>query len=250
MKLIPIIALSLAAFIAPLEISYAQETLRVSSTKNNAPTSYLDTKTNEWKGFMPDALRLVTKGMNYKLEFSDANNQDRPNLFRDKLVDIAATSYTPTPIRRVHSDYTIPFGTGREVVLMSKSNKQKFTKPEDFKGIMIYTTIGAGWVEALEKTGANIKILPETGMLIELLKKDPTAITMVTKAIGRDGAKKNPKLKVVDGYPAFQNSQVSFAVQKGNTVLLEKLNASIQKRLADGSLKKLVVKSGYDPLKQ
>ena len=249
MKLIPTIALSVVAIMAPLHASFAQDTLRVSSSKNNAPTAFLDVKTNEWKGFMPDALRLITKGLNYKLEFSDANNQDRPNLFRDKLVDIAATSYTPTPSRLVYSDYTISFGTGREAILMSKSNKKKFETPEDFKGTTIYTTVGAGWIEALGKTGADIKTLGETGLLIDLLKTDPTAVVMVTKAVGKDNAKKNPKLKLVTTYPAFQNSQLSFAVQKGNTALLDKLNASIKKHLADGSLKKIVAKSGYDQLK-
>jgi len=246
MKLIQISVLSVAAILAPLNLSYAQETLRVSSSKNNSPAAYLDAKTNEWKGFMLDALRLVTKGMNYNLEFADANNQDRPNLFRDKLVDIAATSYTSTPSRLVYSDFTISFGKGREVVLMSKSNKTKLITQADFKGVTLYSSVGAGWNEAVTKVGGNLKTIVETGLLVDLVKSDPTAIAIVTVAVATESVKKNPKLKMVTSYPAFQSSELSFAVQKGNTTLIEKLNAGIKKHLADGSLKKIVAKTGYD----
>ena len=51
----------------------------------------------------------------------------------------------------------------------------------------------------------------------------------------------NEGLKIVEDASAFESEEYAIAVQKGNTELLDKINASIEKMLADGTINELAV---------
>ena len=52
----------------------------------------------------------------------------------------------------------------------------------------------------------------------------------------------NEGLKIVEDAEAFEAEEYGIAVKKGNTELLNKINASIEKMLADGTISELAVK--------
>jgi len=56
----------------------------------------------------------------------------------------------------------------------------------------------------------------------------------------------HPTLKMMDSYPPIQEGKLAFAVRKGNADLLAKLNASLKKLQADGTVKAIDSRWGLD----
>ena len=67
-------------------------------------------------------------------------------------------------------------------------------------------------------------------------------VVVIDSATAQKYVGDNEGLKIVEDPSAFESEEYAIAVQKGNTELLDKINKSIDKMLADGTINELAVK--------
>lgn len=67
-------------------------------------------------------------------------------------------------------------------------------------------------------------------------------VVVIDSATAQKYVSDNEGLKIVEDPSAFESEEYAIAVQKGNTELLDKINGSIDKMLADGTINELAVK--------
>lgn len=235
------------ASIAAPQLSTAQTTVRVGSTPSSAPTGFLDTKTQKYVGLMPDVAEEVAKRAKITMQYrAIPNNALTQALIAGKL-DLIAAGLSPTPVRAKVIDFSQPVTNITDGIIIKDSNKRPYRNPSDFANQKIGVLAGTDYVDHLKALNVTQDV-----------KLYDTAADMARDVeLGRIdvGIDDYPKLKyqeltggfkgmhVVDSYqPMAKDDVIAFAVQKGNTQLLNKVNAALDSMKADGTLDALLKK--------
>ena len=69
------------------------------------------------------------------------------------MVDISAAMFIIVPRKEV-IDFSEPVYTYGEGLLVPKTDKKDYTKPDDFKGEVVGAQVGTAFVDALKKLGS------------------------------------------------------------------------------------------------
>lgn len=161
-------------------------------------------------------------------------------------VDLGMAGYSPDPERADKMDFSDIYITGGQSFVCLQSNKDKFTSLEDTNKAD-YTigaqvgSIQAGLAKENSPDADIIELAKVTDIIAELLtgKMDGAYIeTMVAEAY----AKNYPDLCIVLDVPYDAEGSV-VGVNKGNTALLEGVNAAIEACQSSGEFDGYVVKA-------
>lgn len=159
-------------------------------------------------------------------------------------VDLGMAGYSPDPDRADKMDFSDIYITGGQSFVCLQSNKDKFTSLEDTNKAD-YTigaqvgSIQAGLAKENSPDADIIELAKVTDIIAELLtgKMDGAYIeTMVAEAY----AKNYPDLCIVLDVPYDAEGSV-VGINKGNTALLEGVNAAIEACQSSGEFDKYVV---------
>lgn len=161
-------------------------------------------------------------------------------------VDLGMAGYSPDPDRADKMDFSTVYITGGQSFVCLQSNKDQFTSLEDTNKAD-YTigaqvgSIQAGLAKENSPDADIIELAKVTDIIAELLtgKMDGAYIeTMVAEAY----AKNYPDLCIVLDVPYDAEGSV-VGVNKGNTALLEGVNAAIEACQSSGEFDGYVVKA-------
>lgn len=161
-------------------------------------------------------------------------------------VDLGMAGYSPAPDRADKMDFSTVYITGGQSFVCLQSNKDQFTSLEDTNKAD-YTigaqvgSIQAGLAKENSPDADIIELAKVTDIIAELLtgKMDGAYIeTMVAEAY----AKNYPDLCIVLDVPYDAEGSV-VGINKGNTALLEGVNAAIEACQSSGEFDGYVVKA-------
>ena len=159
-------------------------------------------------------------------------------------VDLGMAGYSPAPDRADKMDFSTVYITGGQSFVCLQSNKDQFTSLEDTNkaDYTIGAQVGSIQADLAKENSADadiIELAKVTDIIAELLtgKLDGAYIeTMVAEAY----AKNYPELCVVLDVPYDAEGSV-VGVNKGNTALLEGVNAAIEACMSSGEFDSYVV---------
>ena len=147
-----------------------------------------------------------------------------------KKYNVIASSVTITEERRKIMDFSTPYYTVRQAVILPKDSTAK--SMDDLKGKTLGAQIGTtGYMAIARFTGVDSKTYDEIGLAMEALMSgridgavcdDPVATNYILTNKNYAG-----KLKVAFIIPTETPEYYGFAVPKGETALLERLNQGI-----------------------
>ena len=152
-------------------------------------------------------------------------------------VDAVIAGMTITEERAESVDFSIPYYRATQVII---------TKPES--GIKSAADLSDKFVAVVQGyTGETVII--DLGLNYESFKKGTECImelvngkcdaVVIDSATAAKYVADNEGLIIVEDESAFENEEYGIAVKKGNTELLNKINASIQKMLDDNTIAEL-----------
>ena len=154
-------------------------------------------------------------------------------------IDATIAGMTVTEERAKSVDFSVPYYTATQVMIVPEGSDIKSAADMDGKAI----TVVQGY------TGETC--VQELGYPYEAFKKGTECVMELTNGkcdavvIDSATAKKyvadNPGTKIVEDASAFAAEEYGIAVAKGNTELLNLLNTEIQKMLDDGTISDLAV---------
>jgi len=154
-------------------------------------------------------------------------------------IDAVIAGMTATDERRETVDFSTPYYTATQVMIVKEdSDIASAADMADKKICVIQGYTGEVCVQDMGYTYEAFKKGTEAVMELVNGKCD---VVVLDSATAQKYVSDNEGLKIVEDASAFESEEYAIAVQKDNTELLNKINASIEKMLADGTINDLAV---------
>lgn len=154
-------------------------------------------------------------------------------------VDAAIAGLTVTEERKEAVDFSIPYYTATQVMIVKEDSDiasaadmadKKICVVQGYTGEICVNDMGYPY-EAFKKG---------TEAVMELVN-GKCDVVVIDSATAQKYVNDNKGLKIVEDASAFESEEYAVAVRKGNTALLDMINSAIEAKLADGTISELGV---------
>ena len=226
----------------------AQQVMKVGSTPTGIPFTFLDTKTNSIQGVMVDLVTEVGKDIGFQVQVEPMQFSTLIAALTSNKIDLISAAMYITPARKEVIEFSEPVYSYGEGLIVPKSDTKEYKAFEDLKGETVGAQVGTVYVEPLKKTGlfADVKIydtIPDimrdvnTGRLKAGFGDYPILAYNVQQG-------NFPDLRLVKSYKSIILGSIGIGMRKGDPELLKKINASLDKLKANGTVDKILAKWG------
>ncbi|MDR5806499.1 ABC transporter substrate-binding protein [Caballeronia sp. LZ001] len=208
--------------------------LRVAAFDSNPPFGFVDPKNNQIVGLDVDYANAVAKSLGVKLEVQPTNPANRIAFLKSGKVDLVFANFTITDERKKEVDFSTPyFASGTQFI----AKKGVLKSPDQLNSLRIGADKGTTNEQQVRAKfpSATIVAYDDTPFAFAALR------TGNVQAITQDGPKLVALLARVPDkanyeIPAFtiSNDYEGVGVPKGETRLLDAVNATLTKLEADG----------------
>ena len=222
-------------------------TYKVLTNATFPPFDTIDEETGEIVGFDMDLIAAIGEDQGFKVEFVDMAFESLIPAIENGDGDIiAAGMWSGDPERQARVDFSEDYWVGGAALLVKADNTEITGLNSLTKDMTVATQIATNYADdmtAKKEAGELGDVVILDGFdtcVLQLLNGDVDAVVAgidIVKAY----QKKNPDtLKVADEGGVYE--EFGFAVQKGNTELLDKINAGLKNVQTNGKLEELIAK--------
>ena len=211
---------------------------------NFPPFAYID-KTGKPAGFDVEAMAWIAKDLGLEVEHKAIDWDGIITSLMTKKIDVIASGMSISPDRSKKVNFTIPYWKIDQVMVVKKdSNLTMADLMTGKKRVGVQQgTSEAKWLKAeAEPRGWNFKLsyYSSSPLAVEDILNGRIAAAAMDDAPAHDAvAKKNVKIL---GNFGMHAEDFGYAVRKGDTELLEKINKSLKKLMASPYWDELAVK--------
>jgi polar amino acid transport system substrate-binding protein len=244
-RLVQAAAAALVLASAPVS---AQQVLKVGSTPTGIPFTFLDTKTNSIQGVMVDLITEIAKDAGFQVQIEPMQFSALvPSLTSNKIDIISAAMFATAPRKEVidFSDDVYTYGEG---LVVPKADTKNYTSQEDLKGEVVGAQVGTAFVDALKKTGlfSEVKVYDTIPDILRDVNAGRLKAGFADYPILAYNLKQGnfAEVRLVDAYKPVTVGTVAIGIRKSDTELLGKINASLAKLKASGTIAKILEKWG------
>ncbi|MEV6318621.1 glutamate ABC transporter substrate-binding protein [Streptomyces sp. NPDC051776] len=213
--------------------------------KYDQPGIGLKTPDGKYTGFDVDVATYVAKQLGYQpdqIEWKEAKSADRETLLQRGDVDFIAASYSITPERQEKVDFAGPYFLAHQDI-MTRADDDSITKPADLNDKRLCSVTGSTSAQNVKTKLAPKAQLQEYGGYSECLtgleNQVIDALTTDDAILAGYAAQPEFKDKFKLGGFKLSNENYGVGVKKGSE-LQGKINAALEKMVADGSWDKAV----------
>ncbi|MCC8940169.1 ABC transporter substrate-binding protein [Bradyrhizobium ivorense] len=241
-------ALALVSIPALSAPSQAQQVLKVGSTPTGIPFTFLDTKTNSIQGIMVDLATEIGKDAGFTVQIEPMQFSALiPSLTANKI-DIIAAAMFATAARKEVIDFSDAVYTYGEGLVVPKTDSKAYSSQEDLKGTVVGAQVGTAFVDALKKTGlfSEVKVYDTIPDILRDVNAGRLKAGFADYPILAYNLQQGnfADVRLVDSYKPVTVGTVAIGVRKSDTELLGKINASLAKLKANGTIAKILEKWG------
>jgi polar amino acid transport system substrate-binding protein len=226
----------------------AQQVLKVGSTPTGVPFTFLDTKTNSIQGIMVDLITEIGKDAGFQVQIEPMQFSTLIASLTANKIDIISAAMFVTAARKEVIDFSEPFYTYGEGLVVPKTDTRDYTKQDDLKGEVVGAQVGTAFVDALKKSGLFSEVkaydtLPDILRDVNTgrLKAGFADYPILAYNLKLGGF---PDVRLVETYKPATIGSVGIGVRKGDPELLNKINTSLAKLKANGTVEKILGKWG------
>src|ERR1700675_1502897 len=226
----------------------AQQVLKVGSTPTGIPFTFLDTKTNSIQGVMVDLITEVAKDAGSQVQVEPMQFSTLIASLTSNKIDIISAAMFATAARKEVIDFSDPVYTYGEGLLVPKTDTKDYTALEDLKGEIVGAQVGTAFVDALKKTGlfSEVKAYDTIPDILGDVNSGRLKAGFADYPILAYNLKQGgfPDARLVASYKPTVVGTVAIGVRKTDSDLLKKINASLAKLKANGTVDKILDKWG------
>ena len=196
-------------------------------------------------GLTIDVVNAVAKKAGIEVKFVNTPWEGIFNSLAQGDRDMLASSITITDERKQTMDFTSPYFDAFQLIAVKANSK--VAKFDDLKKLKVGVQTGTTGDEVVTKqqgkNSTNIKRFESTPLALKELEAGGVDEVVADNGVVINYVNNNPgsKFKTVSD-ASFAPEQYGFAVKKGNTELLEKLNKGLADVKADGSYDQIYTK--------
>ena len=196
-------------------------------------------------GLTVDVVNAVAAKAGIEVKFVNTPWEGIFNALAQGDRDMLASSITITDERKQTMDFTNPYFDAYQLIAVKQNSKvAKFDDLKKLKvGVQTGTTGDEAVTKLLGKNSTSIKRFESTPLALKELEAGGVDAVVADNGVVINYVTNNAgaKFKTVSD-KAFAPEQYGFAVKKGNTELLEKLNKGLADIKADGTYDKIYAK--------
>jgi polar amino acid transport system substrate-binding protein len=212
-----------------------------------APNEWVDPKTGLPQGANIEVMSAVAKDAGFRVEFHPLVTDDVLAALDAKIIDLEVV-FQITPARRMLIDFSDPFYQVGEGLTVTKSDTKAYASWDELKGEVIGTTAGGPYVAPLQQSGL-FKEVKQYGPEIFSALNSGEIKAVITNGLATIGTLQQgqfPDLQMVKTYQPRIVNPVGIGARKGQDDLLKRINASLAKLKADGTIKTIFAKYEID----
>ena len=210
-------------------------------TRNNAHCFY--TYRDEPMGFEYDLAKAFSQYLDSDLQVVTTHWEELLPAVERGEADLAAASLTIMPSRAARVDFSDPYMTIQQKVILHNQNRD-INKLEDLAGKTVHVRRGTSYEERLRELqakGLKVKIKTyddtPTEELIEMVAKGEIEVTIADSNIALLNHRYYPDIKI--GFSIEKPQALGWVVRKGERELLSRMNAFFRKIKKDGTFDKI-----------
>lgn len=155
-------------------------------------------------------------------------------------IDAVIAGMTVTEERAEAVDFSTPYYTATQVMVVKEGSD--IAKAADMEGKEIRVIQGYTGETCVSEMGYEYEAFKKGTEAIMELVNGKCDVVVIDSATAQKYVSDNEGLVIVEDPEAFESEEYAIAVQKGNTELLDKINAAIEKMLEDGTVSELAAK--------
>jgi polar amino acid transport system substrate-binding protein len=154
-------------------------------------------------------------------------------------IDAVIAGMTVTDERKEAVDFSVPYYTATQVMIVKEDSD--IATAADMADKKICVVQGYTGEVCVSEMGYPYEAFKKGTEAVMELVNGKCDVVVIDSATAAKYVSDNEGLKIVEDSTAFESEEYAIAVQKGNTELLDKINASIEAMLADGTISDLAV---------
>jgi polar amino acid transport system substrate-binding protein len=222
--------------------------LRIAVENAYQPFNFIDTTTGEAVGYDYDIFNELCTRINCQPEFVETSWDAMVAVMGGEgsfdTFDVGADGITITEERAQNVDFSIPYITSSQVLLV-RVDEDRFTEPEEFAAdpeLLIGTQLGTtNYDAALALVGEDRVIAyDQFGPAVQALINGDVDAVMIDNVAGIGYVGVNADTVKITG-EAVQSEELGFIFGKGSP-LVEPINSGLEDMIADGTLDTLFEK--------
>jgi len=228
----------------------AQPVLKVGSTPTGVPFTFLDTKTNSVQGIMVDLITEIGKDAGFQVQIEPMQFSTLIASLTSNKIDIISAAMFATSARKEVIDFSDAVYSYGEGLIVPKIDTKNYVAAEDLKGEVVGAQVGTAFVDALKKTGlfSEVKVYDTIPDILRDVNTGRLKAGYADYPILAYNLKQGsfPEVRLVDSYKPTIVGTVAIGIRKGDQELLTKVNASLARLKANGTLDKILGKWGLN----
>lgn len=238
---------TMAGMVQPAQ---AQAVLKVGSTPTGIPFTFLDPATNTIQGVMVDLITEIGKDAGFSVAVEPMQFSALIGALTSSRIDIISAAMFATAQRREVISFSDTVYTYGEALFVPKADATDYATLADLKGKVAGVQVGTAFVKPLQDAGifSEVKIYDT----IPDIMRDVNAgrvgagfadfpIVAYNLQLGRF-----PDVRLVKSYKATIPGSVAIGLRKADTELMGKINTSLAKLKANGTMAKILAKWGLE----
>ncbi len=227
-----------------LAVSAQAPTYNVGVTATAIPLTYLDPKTNTLQGAMVDVIRSIAADAGFAVKLQATQFAALIPALAANRIDIIGAAMLITTRRGEAVDFSDSVFAYPEGLVVNLSDKTAYRSLADLKGQIVGAQTGTVYVDFLKRSGefAEVKLYPSLADVLREISQGRLVAGFGDAPILNYQLAQNVSLRarLVSTYESKLTDNIGIAVRKGDSALLGKINASLAKLRADGTIDQIL----------
>ena len=224
---------------SPADVDRSNGTLTMATNAEFPPYEFHDG--DKIVGIDAEIAQAIADELGMELEIEDiAFDSIIPEIVSGKA-DMALAGMTVTEDRKASVDFSDTYATASQMIIVKEDSK--IAGPDDLKGVTVGVQLGTTgdiYVSDLEADGTTVERYNKGFEAVQALSQGKIDAVVIDGEPAKTFVSESEGLKILD--EAFTVEEYAIAVKKGNTELLDKMNAAIKELKESGELQKIVDK--------
>lgn len=228
MKKLALIALLASSLMA--QAGFAKE-LKVATNATYAPFEFVNSKTGEIVGFEMDLIHAMAKVAGYEIKMQNMDFDGIIPSVMNGMVDVGAAGFAVNEKRKQKVDFVDPFYQSGLAIIINKSSAGKIKSIDDLKGKKIAAQMGTiGHDKAKTVPDAKVTAFNQVGEALMELSNEGVDAVINSKPATEYMLTMQPRIaeKTVILPGMISDNFTAMIVKKGNTQLLNEMNAALK----------------------
>lgn len=190
-----------------------------------------------------EIVKEIAKDLGVELEINEAQFDSLIPILKAKKIDLIAAGMNEDPDRKKEVDFSDIYYTGDSVLVIKKSDADKYKSIENLKEKIVGAQLGSipEKVAKAELTSSEVLSLGMVSDLVLQLKGNKLDAVILDDIVAKAYVENNNDLMIIeDVVLKGEDAGFAIAVQKGDKALLEQVNKTLARLKEENKLEKFL----------